>query len=47
VDKGDRIANAKNGALHCGLFDLDLVAEAKYEAVLSKLEKPTKLSEVK
>ena len=50
VDKGDahRRAELTPGSLHCGLLDLgEMVAEAKYQAILSKLEKRTKLSEVK
>lgn len=50
VDKGDahRRAELRPGSLHCGLLDLgEVVAEAKYQAILSKLEKRAKLSEVK
>ncbi|ERF76414.1 hypothetical protein EPUS_06972 [Endocarpon pusillum Z07020] len=50
VDKGDahRGAELPPASLHCGLLDLgELVAEARYQATLSKLEKRTKLSEIK
>lgn len=40
--------SASPGLLQCGLFDLgELVAEAKYQGMLSKSEKHTKLSELK
>jgi len=48
VDKADAHRDSSTGALRCGLFELpDLIAEAKYKEMFSKLEKHTKLSEIR
>jgi hypothetical protein len=48
MSEADGHRDSSVGALRCGLFELpDMVAEAKYKEMFSKLEKHTNLSELK